>query len=415
MYSKKVLIGGLLVIASLVGAPFLYTYIVEKPPTFLIELVTKQSPPPPLPLGDVAPLTVPSGFTATIFSREVPGARVFVRDPLRTLLVSSTKGGIIYALPDEDGDNRADRAQVVLSGLSQPHGIAVNCTQGLDGSDCILYVAETGELKSYSYNPRTLTAEFKETIATFPTGGGHFTRTILFDATKTHLLVSIGSSCNVCVEDDPRRASVQSISLETNEMTPLASGLRNSVFMALHPITGALFASENGRDIIGDDIPPDEINIIEKGKTYGWPYCYGKGIRDTRFKSSQAKSDECATTEPSYIDLPAHSAALGLAFIPKSGWPEEMHNDLLVAYHGSWNRSELTGYKVVRIDLDENGAVSNGAPAETDFVSGFLAAGASEKEALGRPVGLLVENGGVVYVSDDRAGAVYRVARDATR
>jgi glucose/arabinose dehydrogenase len=204
------------------------------------------------------------------------------------------------------------------------------------------------------------------------------------------------------------RATVQQIDLMTGAVSAFATGLRNTVFMALNPVDGSVWGTDNGRDVIGDDIPPDEVNVIEEGKDYGWPICFGKSVPDEDFESKKGRT--CPASVPSHIDLPAHSAALGLAFIPEEGWPEDMRHDLLVAYHGSWNRSEPTGYKVVRIDLDENAAYTGGA--QTDFVTGFLPAGGKEDDAIGRPVGVLAEPGGVVYVSDDRAGAIYRIALD---
>lgn len=405
MTTKRVWIGLVIVLVLIVGGYYGYTYLKDKPPHFLIELLTKTKPPPPLPEGVVAPLIVPEGFKATIYSRETPGARVLTRDPKGTMLVSETSQGKVVALTDTNNDGVAEAPITVLEGLKQPHGIVTSCNaQGV----CTLYVAETGELKSYDYDAATLKATYRETLATFPTGDGHFTRTLLMEP-NNKLLVSIGSSCNVCGETNPLRASVQELDLATKQLTAFATGLRNSVFLALHPVTGEVWATENGRDVIGDDIPPDEINIVRKGGNYGWPICFGKQIHDGDFDKRQYFRDPCADTVPSYLDLQAHSAALGLAFAPEEGWPADMANDLFVAYHGSWNRSVPTGYKVVRFDLNADGSVRSTTP--TDFVTGFLPEGADEDGAIGRPVGLLAEPGGVLYVSDDRAGAVYKISR----
>lgn len=392
-----------------------YTYLVEKPPTRLIKLLTKTDPPPPLPPGDAAPLTVPEGFTATIFSRDVPGARVIIRDPKGTFLVSETSEGKVVALPDTNTDGKADGTRTVLEGLRQPHGILVLCPDtgfvSADQDACVLYVAETGELKSYAYDADTMTAIYKKTITTFPVGDGHFTRTLLMHPDGKRLLVSVGSSCNVCDEDDPRRATILAIDLSTEKVTTFATGLRNAVFMAIDPVHGEVWATENGRDLIGDDIPPDEVNIIREGSDYGWPICYGANIHDEDFDTRQYIRDPCTDKTPPQIALQAHSAALGLAFVPEEGWPEDMRNDLLIAYHGSWNRSVPTGYKVVRFDLNTD--ISRAAAeGPIDFVTGFLAPGAKTDKAIGRPVGLLAEPGGVVYLTDDRAGAVYKIYRN---
>lgn len=404
---------GIIAVAVIVCAGFyFYDHLKEKPPHWLISLVTHTDPPPPLPAGDAAPLTVPEGFTATIFARGVEGARVMTRDPKGTMLVSETSEGRVVALPDADGDGKADRIITVLENLKQPHGILVHCEdtgdESADQGSCLLYVAETGVLRAYRYDADTYSAKMVKTVAMFPTGDGHFTRTLLMHPDTKRLLVSVGSSCNTCDEKEPMRATVQAITLLDNTIETFATGLRNSVFMAVHPVTGEIWATENGRDVIGDDIPPDEINILKEGNDYGWPICYGKNIHDTDFDKKQYIRDPCADETPSYIDLQAHSAALGLAFVPEEGWPEDMRNDLVVAYHGSWNRSTPTGYKVVRFDLDARGNPRSLTP--TDFVTGFLPVGGKEDDAIGRPVGLLVEPGGVMYVSDDRAGAIFRIA-----
>ena len=404
---------------------YTYEYIKERPPHFLIALFTDTKPPAPLAQGDLAPLEAPEGFTATIFSRDVPGARAMTRDQKGTLLVSLTAKGKVVALPDLNGDRRADKVVTVLAELDNPHGILIDCpdtgSASADQEACMLYVAETGALKSYSYDADTMSARYVATLTPLPTGGGHFTRTLLMhpdlpaQAGGKRLLVSIGSSCNVCDEDNALRASVQQIDLSTNAVSTFASGLRNTVFMAVDPVTGEVWGTDNGRDLIGDDVPPDEVNILEKGKQYGWPICYGNNVHDTDFDTSRtlpADRQACADMTPPHIALQAHSAALGLAFIPEEGWPEEMGNDLLIAYHGSWNRSEPTGYKVVRFDLDSRSRKALGGPI--DFLTGFLPAGSRDTDdAIGRPVGILAEPGGVVYISDDRAGAIYRVTRNS--
>jgi len=414
----------ILIVFSIVAVVLLiyvgYEYVKQDPPNALTKLVTQTDPPPPLPLGEVAPLTVPEGFTATIFSRETPGARVLTRDQQGTMLASLTREGRIVALPDVDGNGEADEVRVVLQGLDGPHGILVHCgdtasaldSEGVNQGTCVLYVAEEGSVSSYQYDANNMTATERQELASLPTaGGGHFTRTLLMHPDGDKILVSVGSSCNVCEEDDENRAAVLSLDLQTNELTPFATGLRNTVFMAIDPVSGMVWGTDNGRDMIGDDIPPDEINIIEMGNNYGWPYCYGNNVYDTNFGRG---NQNCDGMTASHIDLQAHSAALGLAFIPEEGWPEEMWNDVLIAYHGSWNRSVPTGYKVVRFDLAPTGERRSAQSGPIDFLTGFLEEGQATDAAIGRPVGILTEPGGVVYISDDRAGAIYRIARTST-
>lgn len=411
--NKKLLLALLAVVGIAiagVGGYYAYTYLKDKPPHFLIKIVTATKPPPPLPVGDAAPLTVPDGFSATIFSRDVPGARVMTRDSKGTMLVSETLEGTVgkvVALPDANGDGKADSVVTVLENLNQPHGISVMCAAS-GNPPCTLYVAETGSLKAYAYDPEKMTATSPRELVTFPTGSGHFTRTLLPSKDGKGLFISIGSSCNVCIESNPLRATIQYLNLTTNTMTTYAKGLRNSVFMAWNPLDGLLWATDNGRDVIGDDIPPDDLNVIRQGGDYGWPLCYGQNVHDTDFDKKQYIQDPCANKTPSHIELPAHSAALGLAFVPEEGWPDGWGNDVLVAFHGSWNRSVPAGYKVVRIHLDAKG---NQVGSIQDFVAGFLPAGAKgTSDAIGRPVGLMAEPGGVVYISDDRAGAIYRIS-----
>jgi glucose/arabinose dehydrogenase len=332
-----------------------------------------------------------------------------IRDQKETMLVSETDAGKIVALPDSDADGKADRTITILEGLKQPHGLAIVCpdTSGIiaNPDGCILYVAETGELKSYDYDANKFSATYKETLIKFPTGDGHFTRTLLVQPDRKKLLISLGSSCNVCIEEDPLRATVLAFDFNSKEVSTVGTGLRNTVFMAVDPKTEMVWGTDNGRDMVGDDIPPDEVNRIAVGKNYGWPLCYGNNVHDTDFDEKKYLVDPCATMTPPHIALQAHSAPLGLAFIPEAGWPSDMQGDLLVAFHGSWNRSVPTGYKVVRFDLDKE----RNAPGDPiDFLTGFLGPDSETDNAVGRPVGILAESG-AVYVSDDRAGAIYRI------
>jgi glucose/arabinose dehydrogenase len=361
---------------------------------FLSKIPQNEAPASQNPLA----FELPNGFTATLFSDDVPGVRVLTRDSKGTIVASLTEQGRVVALPNRDIDPGADRVVTVLGGLNKPHGIVfIGDT---------LYVAEEGSVTSYTYNADTFSATYIETLATLPTGGGHSTRSLLVWPDNSRLLVSTGSSCNVCNEEDPRRASIFSIDLATKEVRPFAKGLRNTVFMTLHPVLGDIWGTEMGRDWLGDDTPPDEINILKEGGNYGWPVCYGNNIHDTEFDKNIYVRNPCMEPfeTPSHIDIPAHSAPLGIVFVPEEGWPEEWWHDALVAYHGSWNRSVPTGYKIVKIDLTPSGTPTG---AVTDFMTGFT----TESVVIGRPVGLMIEPGGTLWVSDDKAGAIYRVSR----
>ena len=371
------------------------------PPRDIARLLETPNPPGP-PVGkwdeiNSAPLKLPPGFTISIFARDLKGARVLALDPVGTLLVSLTSQGKVVALPDRNDDGVADAVVSVLDGLNKPHGLAFGPEEKPR-----LYVAETDRVAAYDYDPERLTATHPQKIADLPPGGRHFTRSLRFlpPPLEHRLLISVGSSGDVCREEDPRRAKILVVDVSGGSLSTYASGLRNSEFMAVHPLSRHVWATEMGRDYLGDNLPPDEINIILKGRDYGWPYCYGKRVHDDRFDPAGAHREFCQDTIPSFIDVPAHSAPLGLAFFPAE-WPPEFRHDLLVAYHGSWNRSVPTGYKVVRYRLDAAGNFND----VEDFITGWL----TPEGALGRPVDILITPDGVIYISDDLAGVVYRV------
>jgi len=349
------------------------------------------------------PLVLPEGFSISVFAKNLGPARVMAWDPAGNLLVSITKEGKVLALSDGNGDGVADRTSTVIEGLNRPHGLLF--------FEDKLYVAESDQIAVYDYNQQTLRAFNKEKIVDLPNGGQHFTRTIMQASLEGNdwLLISVGSTCNACVESDWRRAAILVANMDGSDLKVFASGLRNAVFMTTHAATGEVWVTEMGRDFLGDDIPPDEINIVKEGEKYGWPTCYGKNIHDTQFDPSTllraGKNTSCDSFMPSYIDIQAHSSPLGLAFIPEQGWPAEYRNDLLVAYHGSWNRKEPTGYKIVRFLLDEEGNPPAGGLGQEDFISGWL----QGDRALGRPVDILIQPDGVMYISDDKSGVIYRV------
>jgi glucose/arabinose dehydrogenase len=360
----------------------------------------KTPSPPEAVAPAVFPLKLPPGFRISVFSRQTPGARVLALDPGGTLLVSLTSQGKVVALPDKNGNGVADTPVTVLQGLNKPHGLAFGPEENPR-----LYVAETHQVTAYAYDPEQFTATRAGKIADLPPGGRHFTRSLRFlpPPQEYRLLISVGSSCDACEEQDGRYAKILAVDLSGRNLETFASGLRNAVFMAVHPPSGHIWATEMGRDHLGDDLPPDEINIILEGNHYGWPYSYGKRVHDDKFDPAGTHREFCRDTIPSFIDIPAHSAPLGLAFFPAE-WPREFRHGLLVAYHGSWNRTVPTGYKVVRYHLDGAG---NFVKAE-DFITGWLTAAG----ALGRPVDILITPEGVIYISDDKAGVVYRVVYD---
>lgn len=338
------------------------------------------------------PLKLPAGFSISIFAHDISGARVLAMDHLGNMWVSRTSAGTITLLEIKDGN--VIRQSDILKNLNKPHGLA------FDPEDpFMLYIAEEHQIsKMRTYSDNSL-----KKIADLPSGGGHSTRTIGFGP-DGRLYISIGSSCNICVEEDERRAKIFSMNKNGSDFKEFARGLRNAVFFTWRHGDGRMWATEMGRDLLGDDTPPDEINIIKKDGNYGWPICYGKNIHDTAFDKNTYVRNPCMEPleTPSYIDLQAHSAPLGLAFVPEKNWPEEYWHNLLVAYHGSWNRSIPTGYKIVRIKLNAKGDYSG----TEDFITGWL----TEEGVIGRPVDILIQPGGIMYSSDDKAGVIYKVS-----
>ena len=321
---------------------------------------------------------------------------MMVFSPGGVLLVSESGDGKVIALSDPKHTGKAQQKKTVLSGLNEPHGLAFY--QGK------LYVAENDKVRRYDWEEGSLRASNPVKLADLPGGGGHSTRTILFHAGKMY--VSAGSSCNVCIEKDPRRATVMEFNPDGSGMRIFAKGLRNAVGMAVNPKTDTVWVTVNGRDWLGDDLPPETIYDLGKdGGDGGWPYCYGDRVPDREF--TKPSDDRCKTVLQPKVQMQAHSAPLGLAFYEASQFPAEYRNDIFVAFHGSWNRSIPTGYKVVRVKLDDKGQPVGGAQ---DFITGWLAPGETRKGRwMGRPVDVVFGSDGSMYVSDDAAGAIYRI------
>ncbi len=338
---------------------------------------------------------LPEGFKIGVFAKSLGAARDLEFSPGGTLLVSIPDSGKVVALPDKNGDGIADETKVVLSADDNPHGLAF-----YNGK---LYLAETRSVSRWSWNEEKLTATKEKDLFSLPGNGNHDKRTLVID-TKGKMYVSVGSTCNVCNEKDDFSGKIIVSDTEGTAPKVFSSGQRNAPFLQFNPATLELWATGMARDLLGDNIPPDEINIIKEGRDYGWPNCYGNKIADKGF--SQTAS--CGNTEAPIYEIPAHSAPLGLALIYSSKqFPEDWQKDLFVAYHGSWNRSSPAGYKVVRLNVE--GSKITGSE---DFLTGFIAADAkSGGEAVSRPVDLIFDKEGALYISDDKAGNIFKVSR----
>ncbi len=340
-------------------------------------------------------LEVKDNLKVGLFAKEA-GARDLAFSPEGILLVSSPSKGEVVAFPI---NNKTVERKVVISRLSSPHGIAF-----FNGK---LFIAEKDKLSRYTWEDSNQKATFEKELMKLPSGG-HDAHTLVFDKNGS-LYLKLGSSCNVCIEHSDLRAVVLKISNVGSSQTSqsnsvvFARGLRNAAFMTLNEQSGDIWATENGRDNLGDNLPPEEINILSVDggmgfKNYGWPNCYGNKLIDSTFKDITSQNlrntgqSICAETEAPVFEMQAHSAPLGLTFDPQG--------DLLVAFHGSWNRSVPTGYKVVRLNV-ENGKVL----AQEDFLTGFI----NGSIANGRPVDLIYDKSGNLFISDDKAGSIYVV------
>ncbi len=337
-------------------------------------------------------LKMPSDIQIEVFAGNVPKARHMAFDDQGVLFLSQARVGKVVALPDQNRDGKADQSIPILSGHDVPHGLAFIQLE----SGYYLYVAEETRVirlkrkkPPFDYGP-------PEVIVSGIPGGGHSTRTLKIKDNK--LYVSVGSSCNVCMEEERIRAAVSRYDLDGKNGEIFAEGLRNSVGIEFSPYSGELWGVNNGRDWLGDDHPREELNIIQKGKHYGWPHCNENHVKDPDFG---ARFD-CERTEPPARTFVAHMAPLGLEFFQKGNLPARYNHSLFIAFHGSWNRSVPAGYKVVRVILNAQGKIV----ADEDFISGWLRTDGSKS---GRPVDLQLSPEGDLYLSDDHRGVVYKI------
>ncbi|MCD1294044.1 sorbosone dehydrogenase [Methanocella sp. CWC-04] len=338
-------------------------------------------------------IRLPPGFKIDVYAGNVPDARSMALSPNGTLYVGTRTGGKVYAILDNDKDNMADEVLVIASGLNMPNGVAY-----MNGS---LYVAEISRILRYDDIDDRIQIPPDPVIVndSFPSDEWHGWKFIRFGPDGM-LYVPVGAPCNVCLREDERYATIMRMMPDGTGLEIYAKGVRNTVGFDWHPDTEELWFTDNGRDWLGDDLPPDELNrATEPGMHFGFPYCHGGYISDPDY----GKGRNCSEFAPPAINLGPHVAALGMRFYTGSMFPEEYRGQIFIAEHGSWNRKDPIGYRITLVKIVNSTPVSYGV-----FADGWL----KGREAWGRPVDVLVMPDGSMLVSDDKAGAIYRISYD---
>ena len=354
----------------------------------------------PHTVADALPLeklTLPEGFSVSVFASDVTNARQMALGDKGTVFVGSRSAGVVHALVDEDKDGKADQKYTIATELNMPSGITFK-----DGA---LYVAEVHQVLKFSDIESKLSAPPAPTVAVpnLPTERHHGWKYIDFGP-DGWLYVPVGTPCNVCLAqggekfDAARFDSILRFNLQTGKQEWVARGVRNSVGFDWHPKTKDLWFSDNGRDWMGDDLPPCEINhVSEHGQHFGYPFVHGGIHLDPEFGQGKNIADYRKPAQA----LPAHVAPLGIHFYTGNMFPAKYRSRLLIAEHGSWNRSKKSGYKVTMLTLK-----GNEVTAYEPFIEGWLG---QDESVWGRPVAFLNLPDGSILLSDDFANAVYRI------
>lgn len=342
-------------------------------------------------LGHANTLVAPAGFTVERYAEDVENARQLALGEEGTVFVGSRDAGNVYALVDNNQDGKADRRYLVASNLNMPSGIAFK-----DGA---LYVAAVNRILRYDNIEKRLTKPPEPVLVTnaLPRDLQHGWKYLKF-APDGSLLVPVGMPCNVCLEHDERYGTILRLDVISGHYTIYARGVRNSVGFDIQPGSGQLWFTDNGRDWLGDNVPPDEINRADRaGQHFGFPFLHGKSLLDPEF----GRQAEIPRYTLPVVELGAHVAPLGMAFYTGDQFPEHYRGGFFVAEHGSWNRSEKTGYRVIYVKPEKD------AITVEPFITGWL-----DKEtdsAWGRPVDILNLRDGSILISDDSANVIYRV------
>ena len=359
-----------------------------------------QAPAPQPPTAPpIEKIKVPAGFTVDVYATGVRNARQMTRGDKGTLFVGSMQAGLVHAVVDKNNDHKADDVIVIAKGLRYPSGLAFR-----DGS---LYVVEVSRVIRFDNIEANLQTPPEPVVVndTFPTDRSHGWKFIAFGPDGM-LYVPVGAPCNICEPTDPIYGSITRMKPDGTGREIFASGVRNSVGFDWHPVTKELWFTDNGRDALGDDSPPDELNRAHKpGLHFGFPYCHGGDLADPQFGKKP-----CSEFEPPARKLDPHVAAIGMRFYTGDMFPAEYRNQIFIAEHGSWNRSKPLGYRVMLARLESDKVVSY-----TPFAEGWLnPEGAQSRSGVGdnfgRPADVFVMPDGALLVSDDAGGVIYRIS-----
>jgi Raf kinase inhibitor-like YbhB/YbcL family protein len=344
----------------------------------------------------IARLRAPAGFSVTVFARELKNARVVVVSPNGNVYVSRRDQGDVVLLTDTNGDGRADEPFRIVAHRPGAHGLAIG-----NGK---LYIATVKEIFSGAILSDGSIGPLTMLVGDLPDLGQHPNRTLAFGPDGM-LYVSNGSTCNACNEANPEAATLLRVTPDGTSRTIFASGLRNTIGFDWHPITGELWGMDNGIDFLGDEVQPEELNKIERGKQYGWPHIWGGGSEypQSTPPGDISKKSWKAQSTPMVLGYDAHSAPMQLVFCRGGTFPREYIGDAFVTLRGSWNRAKASGYEIVRVRF-----VDGQATAVEKFVGGFLTDGG--KTHIARPMGLAFAKDGALLMADDANGVVYRIA-----
>lgn len=343
-------------------------------------------------------LNLPEGFQIEVYARGVDGARSMAMGDNGTLFVGTRTENNVYAIQDTDGDFKADNI-MVLDTMEVPNGIAMR-----NGD---LYVAQVGSLWKYPNIEKQLGGDLEKELIydDFPTEFHHGWKYIAFGP-DDKLYVPVGAPCNICnrTDEDERFATISRMDPDGSNREIYARGVRNSVGFTWHPDTKEMWFTDNGRDMLGDDIPPCELNkVTEVGQHFGYPFCHGGIVKDPEFGDLHPCSDFVSPA----LQLDAHVAPLGIKFYTGNMFPSEYKGKAFIAEHGSWNRSKKVGYRIMMVNIEDGEAVST-----EPFIDGWL--NEVEQKATGRPVDILLLKDGSMLISDDYGDAIYRVSYSET-